>query len=229
MSRNAVTWYRRFRLILAGVAVYCVGCSAPGEYSSIRPQAVGVRLPPAGLTVGRPTAPVTLVEFGSFSCGVCARFSAEVMPRLDSVYIRTGRLRYRYVDLSPAGPFLYNSAIAECSVPSLGLPVAKHWTFEHTLALPDVKTAVDSASARTGIALDSMTRCVTASVQSERRAAESRAATALGVTATPTFVVGQLDATGKLVGWPYVGLDRPDSLDRLIEAAERAIRSAAHE
>lgn len=214
---------RKVRLALFAVAVCGSACSTPGERAAGRPQAVEVRLPPAGVQAGRAAAPITLVEFGSFACGVCARFSAEVMPRLDSVYIRTGRLRYRYVDLSPAGPFLYSSAIAECSAPSVGLPVAKRWTFEHTLALPDVRTAVDSASARTGIGSEALMQCVIASLRSERRAAESRAATALGVTGTPTFIVGQLDESGRLVGWPYVGLDRPDSLDRLIEAAEHAV------
>ena len=46
------------------------------------------------ISLGSPTAPVTLVEFASVSCPHCARFDADVFPQLKARYIDTGKVRY---------------------------------------------------------------------------------------------------------------------------------------
>jgi len=45
-------------------------------------------------TLGSPEAPVTLIEYGAPSCPVCARFNADVFPRIKRKYIDTGKVRY---------------------------------------------------------------------------------------------------------------------------------------
>jgi protein-disulfide isomerase len=49
---------------------------------------------PVTWAMGRADAPVTLIEYGSLTCGHCAEFNNEVLPALKRTYIDTGRVRY---------------------------------------------------------------------------------------------------------------------------------------
>lgn len=48
---------------------------------------------------GPQTAKVMVLEIGDFQCPFCARFSTEVYPRLDSAYIRTGKVQWAFVNM----------------------------------------------------------------------------------------------------------------------------------
>lgn len=50
----------------------------------------------AGVTLGDPRAPVTLVEFGDLQCPVCARYARDALPALVTRFVRSGRLRLVY-------------------------------------------------------------------------------------------------------------------------------------
>src|SRR5262249_42225522 len=49
-------------------------------------------------TLGRSTAPLTLVEFVDFQCPFCMRFHQAIMPELKRKYIESGRLRFVAMD-----------------------------------------------------------------------------------------------------------------------------------
>src|SRR6266852_9091619 len=49
--------------------------------------------------LGRPDAPVTLVEFGDFQCGFCKRFHSDAYGELKRNYIDTGKVRFVSRDL----------------------------------------------------------------------------------------------------------------------------------
>jgi protein-disulfide isomerase len=203
-------------------ALGVAGCGIAGaDVSSVA--AVELTLPDGGLYEGDPGAPVTLVEFGSFGCGACAHFDRVVYPRLDSAFVRTGRVRYRYVDVSQGGPFSYGAALSECLAAPMGLGRAKRWVVDTAMSTSDMRVAADSAASRVGTTRAAMVACVTAVLQGGRRATEMRAADSLGVNGTPTFVVGVSGAHGRIVGWPYLGIESPDSLFRLVRAVERRV------
>ncbi len=101
------------------VVAYIAGCrgssaAASGPFPGL--QVVETRLPAGGVSVGDSTASVALLEYGPFACPVCRRFAVEVFPELEARFIRSRRVRYRYVDLSPSGPPLRAAALAECTV-----------------------------------------------------------------------------------------------------------------
>ena len=48
---------------------------------------------------GNEGAPVVVFEIADFQCPYCARFAEDVFPRIDSAYVRTGRVQWVYVNL----------------------------------------------------------------------------------------------------------------------------------
>ena len=50
-------------------------------------------IPQKGRVLGRPDAPVTLVEFADLQCPYCAQWSQQAFPELVHDYVRTGKVR----------------------------------------------------------------------------------------------------------------------------------------
>ena len=46
------------------------------------------------MAIGRPDAPVTIVEYASLTCPYCRKFHAETFPQLKRAYIDTGKVRF---------------------------------------------------------------------------------------------------------------------------------------
>ncbi len=57
------------------------------------PPVVGTVLPTDRI-LGNAKAKITIIEYGSVACPICARFNDTVMPDLKSKYITTGKVRY---------------------------------------------------------------------------------------------------------------------------------------
>ena len=75
---------RRLFTILA-VSLALVGCNKP---------AAGVT--DEDMSMGSPTAKVTVIEYASASCPHCARWNNDVFPQFKAKYIDTGKVRYVY-------------------------------------------------------------------------------------------------------------------------------------
>jgi len=89
---------------------------------------VGPQLIPSGTTtdanldlegqpmMGNESAPVTVVEFGDYSCGYCRQFELETHPQLKENYIDTGQVKFYYVNLAILGDASTKTAAATESV-----------------------------------------------------------------------------------------------------------------
>jgi protein-disulfide isomerase len=53
------------------------------------------RLPDGGFVLGSPDAPITIVEFGDYSCPPCQQYTSTIDQFIDN-YVRTGKARYEY-------------------------------------------------------------------------------------------------------------------------------------
>src|SRR5271166_3873633 len=94
---------------LAGVALVCASAlGASGTLAASAPQPDGTVemakvLQPGSLpdlSLGDPSAPVTMIEYGSLTCPHCAAFSKETLPELRKAYIDTGKVRYIFREFS---------------------------------------------------------------------------------------------------------------------------------
>ncbi len=63
---------------------------------------------------GSPSAPITLIEYSSFTCSHCAGFFKTVLPEIEKRYIDTGKVRFIYRDLPTDGAALKAAALARC-------------------------------------------------------------------------------------------------------------------
>ncbi|MFQ5889417.1 MAG: DsbA family protein [Gemmatimonadota bacterium] len=81
--------------VLAGPLVGCGGAGAAQQPSIVpEDQAVILERADRARVKGDSSAPIRMLEVSDFQCPFCARFNAETLPALDSLYIRTGRVQY---------------------------------------------------------------------------------------------------------------------------------------
>ncbi len=82
---------------IAGLAALMAAVLVPvAEAQQVPAPAILTDLP--DLVVGKADAPVTIEEFASLTCGHCAAFHTNVLPKLKAKYIDTGQVKLIYRD-----------------------------------------------------------------------------------------------------------------------------------
>jgi protein-disulfide isomerase len=69
------------------------------------------------MQMGNPDAPVTVVEYASFTCPHCATFHRGNFKKLKADYIDTGEINFIYREVYFDRPGLWASAVARCAGP----------------------------------------------------------------------------------------------------------------
>ena len=103
---------RRPAFLLAAVVVLStvlIGASRVGSGGSSAPaspseQSSLAGIPQAGLVLGDPNAPVTLVEYADLQCPYCAEWARSTLPVLVEEYVRPGKVRIVFRGLAFVGP-----------------------------------------------------------------------------------------------------------------------------
>ena len=116
-------------LIVAG-GVVAVAAIASGVYFGTRPSSPGpvpsavaqtadkaslLAVQPNDHVQGDPKAPITLIEYASFTCPHCAHFSVAVLPELKKKWIDTGKVKLIYRDFPLDQTALKAAQLAECA------------------------------------------------------------------------------------------------------------------
>lgn len=77
----------------------------------------------AETALGRPDAPVTIVEYSSLTCPHCAAFHRDTLPKVKERYIDTGKVRFVYRDFPLGRLALAAAVVGRCVDP------ARHFAF----------------------------------------------------------------------------------------------------
>jgi protein-disulfide isomerase len=177
-------------------------------------------IPQHGIVLGRPDAPVTLVEFADLQCPFCADWSRNAFPELVRDYVRSGKVKIVFRGLAFIGPDSQEALRFALAAGEQG----KLWNVVHLLyenqggenegwvtdgLLTAVGRAVPGLDVERALAERSRP-----GVETEIASAQTAAA-ANGVQGTPSFAVG-----------PTGGVLRPVTLDSLEAKAFRPILDA---
>ncbi len=104
----------RRSLIAAAIAAMTVPAlpALAQEAENAEQNIVGKVLP--DIAMGQEDAPVTLIEYASFTCGHCGTFHEENMPKLKAEYIDTGKVRFIQRDVYFDAVGLWAGILARC-------------------------------------------------------------------------------------------------------------------
>ena len=160
---------------------------------------------PTDHTFGNRNAKVTVIEYASPTCPVCANFMISLYPRLKKDYIDTGKIFYVY------RTFLRNPDDASAEKLARCMPKDKYmsftdtlfreqsrWDYEFGIPQPDgVHAALVQLAQEAGMSADEADRCIasTADDKAISKVGEDGVAK-YGVNATPTFVVNGQSQSG---------------------------------
>lgn len=165
-----------------------------------------------GYSLGRPDAPLTMVEFTDLQCPYCRQFATTTFDELKRNWIDTGKLRYvsRDFPLEFHQQAMNAARAARCSGEQ-----GKFWEMRWAL-MRNANLLSPAFITKTAADLKLDTQVFTACSASTKFDAAIQAdmveAVNVGVTGTPTFVVGRTTASGiegpVLVGaLPYAKFD----------------------
>ncbi len=153
------------------------------------------------IVLGDPDAPLTVVEYASFTCPHCAAFAVHTFPEVKEKYIDTGKVKFvlREVYFDQYG--LWASMVARCGGEKGFYPLAETYlTTQSTWTrAPDIGSAIQQIGRRAGLSADRLGQCL-----SDREFAKQLLSTyqqnveADEVKATPTFLIGGEKASGEM-------------------------------
>lgn len=152
---------------------------------------------------GSDSASVVVFEVADFQCPYCARFAAEVFPRIDSAYVRTGRVQWVYVNLPlPAHREAWGAAeTALCAGGTSG----RFWEVHDLLyerqsewsGAADAPARFAAYAREAGASGDDFAACVAQDRVAPLILQDLLGAAAADITGTPTFIVNR---QSKVVG-----------------------------
>jgi protein-disulfide isomerase len=147
---------------------------------------------------GDPRATVALIEFSDYQCPFCGRYTKDTLPQIESDYVETGKVRYVFRDL-PLD--FHKNAFKAAEATHCAAEQGKFWEmhallFQNQAALgPD---QIPGHAKTLGLDATRFQQCL----DSGRFAAEIRKdiadATAVGITGTPSFLLGVVQPDGRV-------------------------------
>ena len=182
---------RRFLLILLAlgpIAVFAPMAQAQEAAATAPLPAVTA----ADRVLGRADAPVTVVEYASFTCVHCAHWNNDVFPAFKARFIDTGKVKLVFRDL-PTDPQQYSMSaamIGRCAAPGRFFAVAESFfAGQAALATGGGRAWFDNAIALSGKSRDDIQTCFADEAKQATLTADVNAAVAAGVTSTPSFFI----------------------------------------
>jgi protein-disulfide isomerase len=216
---QAAAAQRRRRLMTLGgvlavaavVVVVAILVSGGGDNASDRPQAAQTSsgaipgqkesaemlagIPQKGIYLGQADAPVRLVEFADLQCPICREYTLQSLPQLVQDYVRTGKVRMEFRNLSFLGPDSITAGRAAAAAAQQN----KLWNFADVLyynqgeensgyVTPQFIDRINTAAGVDSAEADAFAK---SDASQEPLGAANTMANQLGVNATPTILVGK--------------------------------------
>jgi protein-disulfide isomerase len=217
---QAASAQRRRRLVTLGavlaaaavVVVVAIAVSGGGgDDASDRPQAAQTAsgaipgqkesaemlagIPQKGIYLGKADAPVRLVEFADLQCPICREYALQSLPQLVQDYVRTGKVRMEFRNLSFLGPDSITAGRAAAAAAQQN----KLWNFTDVLYYNQgeensgyvTQDFIDRMNKAAGVDSAEADAFAKSAASQEPLGAANTLANQHGVNATPTILVGK--------------------------------------
>lgn len=218
-AQAAVAQRRRRLMTLGGVlavaavvvVVAILVSGGGGDNASDRPQAAQTSsgaipgqkesaemlagIPQKGIYLGKADAPVRLVEFADLQCPICREYTLQSLPQLVQDYVRTGKVRMEFRNLSFLGPDSITAGRAAAAAAQQN----KLWNFADVLYYNQgeensgyvTQEFIDRINKAAGVDSAEADAFAKSDASQEPLGAANTMANQLGVNATPTILVGK--------------------------------------
>lgn len=161
------------------------------------------------IVFGDPNAPVTLVEYASWTCPACLAFHSRIMPSIKTDYIDTGKVKliFREFPTAPANVTVAGFALARCTEGEAYYDMLDELFVRQDAILTlarqggPVVEALKQVAANHGIEGDeAFDACLESQDNRDAIRASIAAARGVGVDSTPTFFLNgeQMDSNARL-------------------------------
>jgi protein-disulfide isomerase len=174
----------------------------PARPSSGGASALFTGIPQRAATLGRPTAPVTLVEYADLQCPYCGLWARQQLPSIVHQLVRTGRLQITFHGLAFVGP---DSQTALAGAIAAGKQ-NRLWDFVDLMYLSQgtenagwVDTVLDETAAAARLDKDRWTSDRQSGSVLDEIDRLSNGAAAVGVRSTPSFALARTGEPPKLL------------------------------
>jgi protein-disulfide isomerase len=226
-AQAAVAQRRRRLMTLGGVlavaavvvVVAILVSGGGGDNASDRPQAAQTSsgaipgqkesaemlagIPQKGIYLGKADAPVRLVEFADLQCPICREYTLQSLPQLVQDYVRTGKVRMEFRNLSFLGPDSITAGRAAAAAAQQN----KLWNFADVLYYNQgeensgyvTQEFIDRINKAAGVDSAEADAFAKSDASQEPLGAANTMANQLGVNATPTILVGKRGGALKAV------------------------------
>jgi protein-disulfide isomerase len=144
---------------------------------------------------GSPKAPVTVYEMSDFQCPYCRQFAQETFPALERSYVRTGKVRWVFINFPLTDIHAHAAAAAQlalCAAKQNGFWRMHDLLFQYQDAWAPLKEAgpffvslADSA----GLSKQAVLTCLEAPETLQAVRADAEGAARSGAGSTPTFYI----------------------------------------
>ncbi len=150
--------------------------------------------------LGSADAPVTVIEYGSFTCPHCAHFSNDVFPDFKLKYIDSGQVRFVFREFLRNGVDVAISAMARCAPADDYFKVVDDFfaTQDQWMRADNLRDAIFQKSKAYGFTQASFDACLSNQSLLEAFDASMKRAEGYGVTGTPTFFINGVKEVGAL-------------------------------
>ncbi len=183
-----------------------------------RPQSAEVSIADAH-SLGSADAPIVLVEFTDYQCPFCSRFATTTFEELKAKYIDTGQVRLVSRDLPLP---MHNNAEQAAYAARCADEQGRYWEmrevmFQNISALDD--DALLGYAADLGLDRTGFEKCLGSGKYQAAVRADAAAAGAIGISGTPSFVLGRASGdTDTVRGNIIVGAQPFATFDAQIQA-----------
>ena len=146
------------------------------------------------MALGAPDAPVTVIEYASFTCPHCATFHADVLPQLKADYVDTGKVRFVHREVYFDRYGLWAGMVARCGgetryfgIADLVYAQQRDWTSGQPTEVVEALRRIGRTAGLTNEQLDA---CLSDGETAQTLVAwYQEHAEADGIDATPTFII----------------------------------------